>query len=87
MGSQFPNQELNLGHGNDESEEELEPLDEVKEESEKAGFKLNIWKMLILIMASSPSISWQTEGEKVEAVTDFILLGSKITGQWLQVWN
>ena len=87
MGSQFPNQELNLGHGNDESEEELEPLDEVKEESEKAGFKLNIWKMLILIMASSPIISWQTEGEKVEAVTDFILLGSKITGEWLQVWN
>ena len=42
VGSQFPNQELNLGHGNDESEEELEPLDEVKEESEKAGFKLNI---------------------------------------------
>ena len=49
----------------------------VKEESEKAGLKLNIQKKKI--MASSPITSWQKEGEKVEAVTDFIFLGSKIT--------
>ena len=49
----------------------------VKEESEKAGLKLNIQKTKI--MASSPITSWQIEGEKVEAVTDFIFLGSKIT--------
>ena len=49
----------------------------VKEESEKAGLKLNILKMQI--MASGPITSWQTEGEKVETVTHFIFLGSKIT--------
>ena len=49
----------------------------VKEESEKAGLKLNIQKTKI--MASSPITSWQIEGEKVEAVTEFIFLGSKIT--------
>ena len=49
----------------------------VKEESEKAGSKLNIQKTKIV--ASSPIISWQIEGGKVEAVTDFIFLGSKIT--------
>ena len=49
----------------------------VKEESEKAGSKLNIQKTKI--MASGPITSWQTEGEKVEAVIDFIFLGSKIT--------
>ena len=49
----------------------------VKEESEKAGLKLNIQKTKI--MASSPITSWQKEGEKVEAVTDFIFLGCKIT--------
>ena len=49
----------------------------MKEESEKAGLKLNIQKTKI--MASSPIISRQTEGEKVEAVVDFIFLGSKIT--------
>ena len=47
----------------------------VKEEGEKAGLKLNIKK--IKIMASSPTISWQIEGEKIE-VTDFLSLGSKI---------
>ena len=46
----------------------------VKEESEKAGIKLNIQKTKI--MASSPITSWQTEGENMETVTDFILLGS-----------
>ena len=48
----------------------------VKEESENAGLKLNIKKTKI--MASSPVTLWQTEGEKVEAVTDFHFLGSKI---------
>ena len=49
----------------------------VKEESEKAGLKLNIQKTKIL--AYTLITSWQTDGEKVEAVTDFIFLGSKIT--------
>ena len=49
----------------------------VKEESEEAGLNLNIQKMKI--MTSSPITSWQIEGEKVEIVTDFIFLGSKIT--------
>ena len=48
----------------------------VKQESEKAGLKLNIQKMKI--MASGPIISWQINGEKVETVSDFIFLGSKI---------
>ena len=60
------------------SEEELKSLlMRVKEESEKAGLKLNIQKTKI--MASSPITSWQIEGGKVETVTDFIFLGSKIT--------
>ena len=54
-----------------ESEEEL------KEENVKAGWKLNIQKTKI--MASSPITSWQTKGEKMETMTDFIFLGSKIT--------
>ena len=54
-----------------------EPLMKVKEESEKAGLKLNIQKMKI--MASSPITSWHIDGETVETVTDFIFLGSKIT--------
>ena len=49
----------------------------VKEESEKAGLKLNIQKTKTMV--SSPIISWQTEGEKVETVADFIFLDSKIT--------
>ena len=49
----------------------------VKEEDEKAGLKLNIQKSNT--MASSPITSWQIEGEKVEVVTDFLFLGSKIT--------
>ena len=51
----------------------------LKEESEKAGLKLSIQKMKIMIMASSPITSWQTDGETLEAVIDFIFLGSKIT--------
>ena len=49
----------------------------VKEESEKAGLKLNIHKTKV--MASSPITSWQIDGETKETVTDFIFLGSKIT--------
>ena len=49
----------------------------VKEESEKAGLKLNIQKMKVV--ASSPIISWQINGEIMETVTDLIFLGSKIT--------
>ena len=61
-----------------ESEEELKSLlMRVKEESEKAGLKLNIQKLKI--MASSPITSWQIDGETMETVTDFIFLGSKIT--------
>ena len=61
-----------------ESEEELKSLlMRVKEESEKAVLKLNIQKTKI--MASGCITSWQIKGEKVEAVTDFIFLGSKIT--------
>ena len=60
-----------------ESEEKLKSLlIKVKEESEKAGLKLNIQKMKI--MASGPISSWQIDGETVETVTDFILEGSKI---------
>ena len=60
-----------------ESEEELKSLLKVKEESEKAGLKLNIQKTKI--MASSPITLWQIDEEKMETVTDFIFLGSKIT--------
>ena len=61
-----------------ESEEELKNLlMKVKEESEKAGLKLNIQKTKI--MASGPITSWQIDGEAMETVTDFIFGGSKIT--------
>ena len=61
-----------------ESEEELTSLlMKVKEESEKAGLKLNIQKMKIMV--SSPITSWQIEGKKAERVIDFIFLGSQIT--------
>ena len=60
-----------------ESEEELRSLLKVKEESEKAGLKLNIQKTKI--MASSPITSLQIYGETMETVRDFIFLGSKIT--------
>ena len=61
-----------------ENEEEIQSLlMRVKWKSEKAGLKLNIQKMKI--MASDPITLWQIEGEKVEAVTDFLFLGSKIT--------
>ena len=61
-----------------ESKEELKSLlMSVKEESEKAGWKLNIQKTKI--MASSPITSWQLDGQTMETATDFIFLGSKIT--------
>ena len=73
----------NLRHADDttlmaESEEELKSLlMSMEEESEKAGLKLSSLKTKIV--ASGPITSWQVGGEKVEAVTDFIFLGSKIT--------
>ena len=68
-----------LAHGSIQMlEEELKSLlMKVKEENEKADLKLNIQNTKI--MASSPITSWQINGETIEAVTDFIFLGSKIT--------
>ena len=72
-----------IGHADDttlmaESKEELKSLlMKVKEESEKVGLKLNIQETEI--MAFGPITSWQTDGETVETVTEFILGGSKIT--------
>ena len=61
-----------------ESEEELKSLlVKLEEESEKVGLKLNIQNTKT--MASGPITSWQTDGETMETVTDFIFLGSKIT--------
>ena len=61
-----------------ESEEELKSLlTKMKEENEKAGLKLNVQKTKI--MASSPTTSWQIDGEIMETLRDFIFLGSKIT--------
>ena len=70
-----------------ESKEELKSLlMKVKEESEKAGLKLNIQKTKN--MASGPITSWHIDGETMETVTGFIFLGSKITADgWLQPWN
>ena len=73
----------NLRHADDttlmaESEEVVKSLlRKVKEESEKVGLKLSVQKTKV--MASSPITSWETEGETVETVADFILGGSKIT--------
>ena len=81
----------NLRHADDttltaESEEELKSLlMNVKEESEKAGLKLNIQKTKI--MASGPITSWQIDGKNVESVR-FLLLGlQNHFGRWLQPWN
>ena len=83
-GIKFAGRNINsLRYANDttlmaESKEELRSLlMRVKEESERAGLKFNI--QTSKIMASGPMTSWQIEGEKVETVTDFIFLGSKIT--------
>ena len=59
------------------TEEQKNLLMKVEEESENVGLKFNIQKTKI--MASSPIISWQIDGETMETVTDFIFLGSKIT--------
>ena len=68
------------------SKEELKSLLMVKEESEKAGLKLNIQKMKI--MASSPVTSWKIDGETMETVTDFIFEGLQNHCRWwLQPWN
>ena len=58
----------------------MESEEELKEESEKVGLKLNIQKMKI--MASGPITSWQIDGETMERVTDFIFLGSKNHCRW-----
>ena len=64
-----------------DSEEELKSLlMNVKEESEKVGLKLNIWKTKIMV--SGPITSWQIDGETVETVVDFILGGAP---KWLQM--
>ena len=70
-----------------ESKEELKSfLTKVKEESEKVGLKLNIQKTKI--MASGPITSWQTDGEIMETVTDFIFGGLQNHCRWwLQPWN
>ena len=62
-----------------------EPLDEVKEESEKAGLKFNIQKMKI--MASGRITLWQIDGETAETVTDYILGLQNHWRRWLQPWN
>ena len=69
-----------------EIKEELNSLlMKVKEESEKAGLKLNIQKTKI--MASGPTTSWQIDGEMIEAVTDFIFGLQNHCRWWLQPWN
>ena len=70
----------------EESEEKLKSLlIKVKQESEKAGLKLNIQKTKI--MASSTITSWQMDGKTMETVTDFIFLGSKITADWKKSYD
>ena len=70
-----------------ENKKELKSLlMKVKEETEKAGLKLNILKTKV--MASGPITSWQTDGETVETVTDFIFFGlQNLCRWWLQSWN
>ena len=70
-----------------ESKEELKSLlMKVKEESEKVDLKLNIQKTNI--MASAPVTSWQTDGETMETVTDFVFGGLQNPCRWwLQLWN
>ena len=69
-----------------ESDEELKSLlMKLKEESEKAGLKLNVQKTKI--MASSPITSWQIDGETMETETDYFVGLKNHCGQWLQPWN
>ena len=93
--SRLPGEINNLRYADDtddttlmaESEEELKSLlMKVREESEKAGLKLNIQKTKI--MASGPITSWQIDGESMETVADFILGGLQNHCRWwLQPWN
>ena len=82
-GTKIARRNINLRYADDttlmaESEEELKSLlMKVKEESEKAGLKLNIQKTKN--KASSPITSWKIDGERMETVTDFIFLSSEIT--------
>ena len=82
-GIMIPGRNINFRYADDiilmpEGKKELKSLlMRVKEENEKAGLKLNIQKTKI--MASGPITAWQIEREKVEVVTDFLFLGSKIT--------
>ena len=91
-GIKIAGRNINLRYADDttfmaESEEELKsPLIKVKEESEKAGLKLNIQKTEI--MASSPTTSWQIDWEIMETVADFIFGGLQNHCRWwLQPWN
>ena len=68
-----------------ESKEELKSLLKVREESEKAGLKLNIQKTKVI--ASVPITLWQIEEEKLEAVTCYFLGFQNHCGWWLQLWN
>ena len=69
-----------------ESEGELKSLVmKIKGKNEKFGLKLNVKKTKIL--ASGPITSWQIDGKTMETVRDFIFLGPKICGWWLQPWN
>ena len=83
VGIKIGGKNINIRYSDDttlmaESDDELNSLLlKVKEESEKGGFKHNIQKTKII--ASSPIISWQIDGETVEPLADFIFLGSKIT--------
>ena len=81
-GIKISRRNINLRYADDtilmaESEELKSLLMKVKEESEKAGLKLNIQK--IKIMASGPITAWQIDGETMETMRDYIFLGSKIT--------
>ena len=68
-----------------ESEEELKSPLKMKDESKKAGLKLNVQKTKI--MASSPITSWQIDGETMETVTDYFFVLQNHYRWWLQPWN
>ena len=81
LGEISPSSDMQMVSPKWQKAEELKSLlMKVKEESDKAGFKLNIQNTKI--KASDPITSWQIDGEKVERVTDFIFLGSKIHCRW-----
>ena len=91
-GIKFSGWNINFRYADDstlmaESKEKIKSLlMKVKEESERVGLNLNVQKTKI--MASGPTTSREIDGETVETVSDFIFLGSKITGRWwLRPWN